>query len=405
MPAQFQYTVPPAGSAIPLDMYYFITNAIRQADEQYGNQFLYRYLRGPQTMWEATMAAARSIPMLWSVRDCPDDQLPHLQAIVGWTKPLARVTDRLSMPLLRRLIATSVRMWKLRGDDGAMRDVLTLLTAARCRSWDWFDFRWVLDVTQIGEEHKGRDPWVINLPGPPTLDEMRSNLRIVDDGDLDRQLVRDIVDLMRASGERWEITYLLFLDLFTIEGDQTQWFDEFSLTLDVTQGRLRMLDPVFSERTFAVVEGALAWSQYVYTARVRGSSNALGQRWGITAYGGGAATNHYAALVDDVGQTFRLVRVSSGLATDLVVVDLVALSFPMYADTWYAIRMTLVAEAGITRITCHVDGVQLINTTDAIYSQGTVGLSHDNGAQIECDEVEVFSVPADTETVDINPAR
>jgi hypothetical protein len=45
-------------------------------------------------------------------------------------------------------------------------------------------------------------------------DEYRSDLRIVDDGALNKTLVKRVLRLMRAAGERWNVTFLDFLDLF-----------------------------------------------------------------------------------------------------------------------------------------------------------------------------------------------
>jgi hypothetical protein len=111
--------------------------------------------------------------------------------------------------------------------------------ASRANIWDWFDFRWVLSETAFGEEFEGHDPWLIELPDPSVWGagiektERLSCLRIVDNGSLNRELVVNLLKLMRATGERWEIIYLAFLDLFDVPGADVQWTKDHAPSLVV----------------------------------------------------------------------------------------------------------------------------------------------------------------------------
>lgn len=481
-------------AGFPLDMYRFILFEIRRQDlfgsPKPGSLFLQRYLEGPNSVWQQIVAFIQSIPELWDVTLISDDKLQFLKAIVGWTNEpqLKKVTDAISDDALRRLIAVSGRLWRTRGPEDTIVNVLRILTVARLRIWNWFDFRWVLDETGLGEEHDGRDPWLIDLPGsveqtvtvdqsvpanratgdensatmPSGVagatksgdvfilqsgpqngyeaevlgvvgnvvnfvqgvtntitgpfanadwiivdrqyqpdDEYRSNLRIVDNGSLDRTLVRRILAVMRASGERWDITYLSFLDQFSVEGDDLQWEPIGGENLLVEDGLLRLIDSTASEATFAIVPEAATWTEYVIGVRMRGTSDVAGARFGFQFYREDAS-NYYAVLVDTFDQEIRLRSVVAGVPSDLVTVDLSAIGFPIIPNVFYLLRATIVDEGATNRIQLHIDGFELINTTNPDHAQGTIGLLHDVDASFEIDEVEMFELSQGTDTLEIN---
>jgi len=215
---------PPPPEVLPLRIYNFLLEPIRIEDAKAeGKFFVKRFLQGPQDQWAQTQQKIFSIKDLWNLDKVEDKFLPFLKNIVGWTSELESITDLLDSPTLRKLIGASVPLWKKRGTEDALIDVLLLVTGARDRIWNWFDFKFVLDETGMGESHQGRDPYIIELPGPPNVSEYRSNLRIVDDGNLNRTLVEELTKLMRPVGERIEVSYITLLDLFTATGDNTQW--------------------------------------------------------------------------------------------------------------------------------------------------------------------------------------
>lgn len=482
----------------PFDASRFMVREIRKNDlegsPRPGTEFLLRYFEGINRAWQHTVSRIQKLPELWDAVKIEDAHLKYLKSIVGWTESaqLKKITDAIDDIALRRLIAVSGRMWKTRGPESSIIDVLSLLTIARCRIWNWFDFRWVLDETELGEEHQGRDPWMIDLPssveaellidqstlfnlatgnavscttplalagaveagqvfriksgpqngyqaailstsgsGPTTInfvqdpntngitgafasveweivddeyaptDEYRSNLRIVDDGTLDRTLVKRVLRLMRATGERFDITYLSFLDVFSIVADDSQWEPYTSSNLTVEDGLLKLTDTANAESTFAVVQESNDWTQYIFAARVRGTSNSAGARWGVIFYRS-TGSNYYAFLIDTVNQELILRKVVAGVPTTVATVLLNAISFPITADLYYTLRVTIVDEGATNRIQLFVDGFLLLSTTDAAHSEGSVGFMHDANAKIEVDEVEVIEVSKGTDTLELN---
>ena len=184
-----------------LDMYEFIIQEIRSRDAKEGFLFLKRFLAGPQTMWGQAQEKIFDLKNLWSVTDCPDELLGYLKQIVGWTPKLKAITDGLDAPALRRLIRASVPLWKSRTSENAIVDVINLMVARRARVLTWFDFRWITGKTFLGEQFKGRDPWLIQFPGGGLAPEQWSTIRVVTPAN--KQLLRDVLELMRPVGERF----------------------------------------------------------------------------------------------------------------------------------------------------------------------------------------------------------
>jgi len=392
---------------VPTQIYNFLLRSIRDLDQKEGYQFLERFLMGPQSIWETIDAALNSVPNLWSITDCPDEYLEYLKWIVGWTSELEEVTYGLSYDELRRLIAISGRLWKLRGTEDTIIDVLKFATGARCRYWNWFDYRWIVDETILSEEHDGHDPWMIELPDPAVAgSEYVSSLRIVDNGSLNKELVVNLMKLMRATGERWEILYLGFLDQFIIDNDTTQWdvpTQTGTNVFQVADGKMRFgVTATGSESTEAIVSWA-SWDEMVLGARVRcfplGTSMTFQIRFHYID-----SNNYYALEVwpssHSSGPMFWLYKVSSGAPVPLTAA---ASSVPIYDEVWYYFRISIVDVGSNKEIKIYMDAVEVMNATDSSspFQDGNIGLQSVNG-EIEVDEVELFELPAESDYIDIN---
>lgn len=482
--------------APPRKIYDFIIEPIRTMDRREGELFLERWMRGPQEMWSRTDAIIKSIPDLWSVTDCPEQFLKYLKWIVGWTSELDGITRDLTEDELRRLISISGRLWKERGSDDTLIDVMFFATGSRCRYWNWFDFRWLLpyvgppdlatylplpppprlrfDVTglvgdfrrdgtpvrvtclltgefeevgvqwsatlsrnvvitssvlgqslppseteadyqvrlvdprgtELGEEHEGRDPWVVDLPDPAAHGaEYESNLRIVDNGALNRSLVVNLVKLMRGSGEKWEITYLGFLDRFVSDGDDTQWKTDEADFFAIAGGTMLLGDATeASDQTECIIPEA-SWPQALYYARFRTSSPVPATSVTIMTFNWQDGSNSYGIAVftddSDNGPAVWLIRIKGGSSSTPVTVDMNNY-FKLYPDVYYSYRAMVAEEGSNKRIKVYVDNVEIVDwlDTDPIPS-GTIGFGT-NFAPIEVDEVEVISLPAESDYVDIN---
>ena len=489
----------PAPDNFPLDAYRFLIFEIRRMDlfgsPRPGTLFFKRYFQGINNVWGTIAGGILNLPTLWDVLNVPDRFLKFLKWIVGWTdaEQLKKITDSIDDASLRRLISASGRLWKSRGPEDAILDVLRLLTRARLRIWNWFDFRWVLDETGLGEEHEGRDPWAIYLPksvqaerqidqgaftssidganiilgigtfsttvergmifrvksgplngqqaailveGPHTLqlegaglgvafgvadweiidqdfapdDEYRSNLRIADDGTLDRTLTKRILRLMRATGERWDITYLALLDLFDVEGDDLQWQPLAGASnVPVANGLMTLDGTAAAVDTFAIVSNA-SWSDLVLSARIKATVVAGPDEIVLRTRRSSDTTptpSDYVELAirpkDGGGELELRTRIASGAVVSVATVSLAAIDFPFLEDVFYTVRMTVQQAGASARVQVHIDGALLLDSpTFVAPGAGTVGFLAGTGAILAVSEVEVFELPVDNDSLELN---
>lgn len=384
-----------APEVLGLSMYDFIYLVIRQVDQKQGALFLKRFLAGPQQVWATIVTKAQGIPDIWDYEETTDDGIGFLKDMAGWTSDLNFITSRLSPTQLRRLVAASPGIWSGVGPEDAWVNTIRLLTGARSRVWSWFDFRFILDETGTSEEHDGHDPWLINLPGFPALDENRSNLRVVDDGtgSLDRTLVLDILGLMRPAGERIETSWISFLDLFD-DSALAQWGGTGSAL--VVAGGHASLSGAGAQSAYAVAPLASSWKNLCAFTRIRGAAAASGQRFGLALY---AATdaNRYRVGLDIVGNQVKVSKTVANVET--ILASVAPPAGPLFASVWYGLRIEIFPESGSNRIRVFLDSDLVVEVVDAALTAGTLGLWHDAGATMDCDEVEMFLLPLATDVV------
>lgn len=394
-------TVYTVGTPFGVRAFNLIAQEIREQDRKVGLEFLERFYEGIQATWDDIRDDIDSVKNLWSVLDCPDDLLQFLKNIVGWTKVLDNITDGLDAATLRRLISVSVAMWKSRTTEDSYTDALNLLVPGRARVWNWFYFRFITGVVTLDEQRQGRDPWMLSFPGTALGREYYSNLRLVDPGNANKQLTRDIVKLLRPVGERVEIVYLNFLDLFEIDDDLSQWDVDDAATMSVADGLASIPTAVPARHAFANADGSEDWDEYVAYARVRGGQSS-GGGFGISFFvTPGPFDNFYYAVLDIEGNDLLLRKVVGGAHSAVASFDF----DPVYLlqdDVWYSLRVQASPDGGSTRIKVYVDGVERIDVTDASHTQGTAGLYARTNSYMDADELEILGLPVESETVDIN---
>ena len=400
-----------ADQVLPVQAYDFLIQPIRDEDQLRGNQFVERFLSGRQTLWEATQLQIFALKTLMDIEQCPDEYLTYLKHTVGWTdEPLVdAVTRNLDTVTLRRLIGASVPFWKTRGSEDSIVNILQLTTGQRTRIWNYFDFRWLVEETGLGEQQQGRDPWIIDLPGAPNYDTQRFNVWIADpDGTLDRDLVQSLVKLARPVGERVEISYVLGLDLFNDDGDTTQWDPFLSAPVApvVSGGTLQFQTAANVEGAVFLASGAEDWAACSVYGRMRVLAGAP-ERYGVAAFVTAASDNGYAGVVwsSAVQQRAGIYRIDAGVLTALAEYNFTAGNplGQLVDGEWYGIRLEAKDESGTARLRLYLDGDFLLETTDSTYLKGAAGLISTTGGTAECSEFEVIPLPMDTETIDINP--
>jgi phage tail-like protein len=401
--------VEPLASAkkLQLDMYDFLIEPIRHKDLNEGSLFVKRFLAGPQSLWARDQRSIFSIKDLWSITDCPDEFLKYLKRIVGWTPNLDNITEGLNDATLRRLIAATAPLWKSRSTEDSISNILNLVTGNRSRVWNWFDYRWILDETALEEEHQGRDAWLIAMPG--TGQEYWSTVRIVDPGVDYHQLIKDVINLMRPTGERYEIVYLGFLDTFGVDGDLSQWYVPKQLQLigivlpDVEDGMAKFT----VSGTQAMIinsEGADDWTDRVLYARMKGEQISSPTGHGIIGMVDVATGNGYTFQLDLISNTAIIQQLANWSPSAIVgTFHFSAVGYTIQQGVWYGLRFQMSEEGIGLRMKAYVDGQEVLNVHDAtpVVAKGPCGIIKNN-AEADCDEFEVMRLPAISDTVEVN---
>jgi phage tail-like protein len=396
--------------ALTLRMYRFLIEGIREADQVDGDRFVERFLEGSQGVWNGIDRSIRSLPDMWSITKCDDRFLPYLKWIVGWTSELDYITDELDAVTLRRLISTSVPFWKVRGTEEALQEILALTTAARTRVLDWFDLRYIADETSVGEVHLGFDSWMIELPGPPDYPEKQINVRIVDDGTLNRRLVRNLCKLTRPSGERITISYLGFLDLFEVDDDASQWTQSNGGASPVVTDGSMFVGP--TDNVFANTTGSDSWTNYVVSVTLKSAAMVF------QVHRQSDQDGYIVLYSESVVAIYVLV---AGVPTELGVALTYAPDYPdsippLGVDLWFTIdpgdeeaasgfhtlRTQVTQEGSNTRISVSLNGNFLLSVVDGTYVQGSFAfLGAYTPDTTEIREVEMFFLPLEEDFIDI----
>jgi len=388
---------------LSLSIYKFIIQIIRTEDQNNGNKLLERLLNGCQQRWQSTDANIKNLTSLWSISDIDNEYLKYLKWIVGWTSELDSITNGLDNLTLRRLISASIPFWKKRGVEDAIKDVLQLATGSRLRIWNWFDFKFIVEETVLSEDNQGRDPWMLSLPGAPGYVEKNYEIRIVDDGNIDRTLVVDLAKLTRPSGERVTISYIDFLDLFTIENDTSQW-----LVPDLSGGGI--MNILNGYMNFGNDSGTIStytnvpntdWDEIVFSTRLKFETATSPIFRMIFNYVD--ENNFYYIRIYPYGgitTDIHIRKVKDGIVTTI---DSDTINLQLFENVWYMFRVTCTNINDTKEIKFFIDSVEYLSHIDTslTINSGKTGFRVTN-MKIYIDEVEIFELPLETDFIDIN---
>jgi len=147
------------------DIFQFLHKPIRDLDKKEGKNFVERFLQGAQIIFEQTHSQIDEIKTLNNPAVIREDLLQYLKDIVGLTKELNNITKDLTTQELRKLIVLAVALWKQKGLESGYTNIVRLFTGKGSRTFNWFDFRWIIGEKSLGSEMLGEDAWLISKVG------------------------------------------------------------------------------------------------------------------------------------------------------------------------------------------------------------------------------------------------
>lgn len=374
-------------------MFNFLIRAMREQDKQIGNNFLKTLYAGLQVQWQGLNDAIELLEDMYDPYLCPDSAIDAVMWNVGITKDLDNITASLSSENKRKLFQFAVALWKMKGTEEAIALAIYALTGRPPWILNWHRARFVLDMAGLWEIWEGADCWVQGGISSD-LDEFWSNVRVMDDGTLDHDLVENVIGLLRPSNERYLVSYVDFLDRFQLGRDL--WLS-IAGTPSTTADR-EFLIPADSAERIDLPQAA-AWTDYVSTTKVMAKD---ASDWFEIRFYWQDALNYYFCALDYANH-----QVITGSVVAGVRVNLVTTATPwLVANYWYSVRVDVQPTVGGTRIRTFLDGDDMANVIDANFALGNIVLATDdpgggpNVGNIHVDNLELFQRPLATGTVE-----
>lgn len=375
------------------EIYDFLIQPIRDADA--GTRFLYAYLLGPQMVFEAIQDKTKDLPLLNDPRDCPDEYLKYLKDTVGFDSALDYITSGLSDDDLRRLIQSAAILWKERGTEAGLEDFFRAFTGKPSIIFNWFDMIYLLDETGFDI----LSPWLVGDPGDSSNSEYQSYLYVMDEGDLDRSLAQNVVDLGRVFSERVRLVYFDFLDDFRF--GLGNWIDA-GATPVVIVGKELNLPTSGVKKTYAETLKSADWTDYTFETvlRLNISSGTPAVRLGF--YRTSDANRYevyYSENIPAGGPGLVLYRYYPGNDGQVAQASTPLLPY----DAKFRFKINAInLTGGDVKMQIFIDDVMYIETTDtgSIPDKGSIELGADDGVEVFVDVVSLYERPIEYDDVD-----
>lgn len=369
-------------------IYTMLTEGTRQIDEQQGAELLKRIVEGMDPLYFKTFDIIDDLSNTFIPAKCNPVILPYLAAQVGFGPDLSGIIANLNTITLRRLISLAVTMWKEKGTPAGLKGIIRGMTGISPEYLDWFDMRWIVGETEIGESGGGTDSWMIGGLSSE-YDEYVSLLSLMDDGTLDRQLLLDLVGLVRPVSEYIEISIFDFLDVFG-GGSRRKWSTYVGAPAVVESEKLVVTDGTIEIPLITVVDPLLMEDYYVSVLATFSESVLVIHIYAneskyyevkVSPYGVGGSWHSVLTRFDTDGETV--------LATEEIPdgMDIVQ-------DYPYTIEVSARNQGTDTRIFVSVDNVYVIDVIDssATFNKGGVRIGAEIGTVL-VDNVRVWRSP------------
>lgn len=351
---------PLGGERTGFRLYDAVIEPIRKQDAAIGNELLRRFMIGSQMVHDQLARVLLDTANQLNPSTVRDDLVQWLKDIVGFTSELNHITLRLDETKLRKVIALAVPMWNERHTEAGIANLVRLLTGKTANITNWFGFRSLLGETMIGEDQlsAGGDSWIIG-GATSQYDENWSNIRIMDDGTLDEQLLVDLIRLERPSQERVELALVDFLakyqqpsdvDLYTVTAGATPEIVDANLVI-AAGTELEPITPILPTRDDHV--------DYVLITKFKlAATSEFRVRW----YFNEVTDDYYELVVKLAPTRCTLSRVVAGAPT--VIGTSNAPTVGLAADTFYKLRIQTQNDGNDRVIKVYLDNIVVFELTD-----------------------------------------
>jgi len=232
------------------------------------------------------------------------------------------------------------------------------------------------------------------------LDEFQIDIRVVDDGTLDRRQLKRIINLMRPVCERINIAYIDFYDEFEAGKGK---FATKSGTAYVEQfENVYYMKMPGDSLEHVEVTGSTEWTNYIVQARANiYSGKEFEVRWLIQD-----EDNYYAFRVNAETKLGSLDVCVAGVRTPLATPQPIDIEIAD-PDLYYSFYIFTVScfkdeDGANTTVRAFVDFNQIFEVDDINFDTGTFGLYSPVGSVCWCSEVEMFQLPLETEKIKPN---
>lgn len=219
------------------------------------------------------------------------------------------------------------------------------------------------------------------------LDEFFTDIRVVDNGSLNRTLLKRIINLMRPISERINIIYLDFYTNFSIgKGNFSTIQGSSSIINDVLILESNTIEhsDIINDINFQDIVLQIKFKIIL--------GNIIGIRFHIQN-----TDNYYLLQINSVLKTFQLFKVVASIKTSLTsptLTDIV--SNVNYFATVSTFLNTVTNE---TNIKIYHDRNRLFDILDTTYQRGKYGIETSIGTKMNVDEIESFKFPLDVDVL------
>jgi hypothetical protein len=232
---------------------------------------------------------------------------------------------------------------------------------------------------------------------------MEYQIRVVDDGSLNRELVRNLARVTRPSNERVDIFYTGFLDLFTTDDDKSQWTDEEGVS-EVEGGAMILPDDAAIESTFVDLDQSLIWAEYSVTWLVKGETT-----FDLLFYRASEEDHYFVRVITAPTSSngrgdIELWERNGGVDTMIADAALPE-GFLFSDDVNHAIRVEIVRVGATNAIKVILDAEIILTVNDATHAAGSIGIrrqTSNNGGALTLGDIEMFFLPASVDFIGIN---